>query len=68
MNWTLLFIFSLLSIWRNSPSKEPLNFWEFIREEPFYPEKRPHIHVEEALRRAKQAGYIGDPSYSAPNR
>lgn len=56
--WLLLFIGSLLPIWRNSPSKEHLNFWQFIREEPFYPEKRPHISVEEALARAEQAGYL----------
>ena len=51
---------TLLPIWRNAPAKEHLNFWQFVREEPFRSQgiERPHIKSTEAIARAKQAGYI----------
>ena len=56
----LIFLGSMLPIWRNLPAKEKLNLWQFILEEPFGSrgEERPHIDSREAIYRAKQVGYI----------
>ena len=61
MNWTMLFVFSLLPIWRSPPREGALNLWDLAAG---IKEKRPHIPVEEAIRRAREAagldGHTGD--------
>ena len=52
MNWTLLFIFSLLRIWRYPPKEGGLNVWQVLQATR---EERPHLPVEEAIRRATEA-------------
>lgn len=46
-------ILSVLPIWRRAGIEKPLNFWEILSAGPME-----HISVEEALGRARKAGYI----------
>lgn len=59
--WPLLFLGSLLPIWRRTGVDRPLNAWQYVGQELKHPKK--HIPVEEAIERAKQAGYFKGPGY-----
>ena len=52
----LLFIFSLVPIWRRAGVDKPLNTWQYLGQA--LKEPMPHISVEEALDRAEEAGYF----------
>jgi len=55
-----LFVLSLLPIWRRAGVDRPLNAWQLVNTAASEPMK--HIPVEEAIDRAKQAGYFNRPS------
>ena len=55
-----LLIASLLPIWRRAGVDRPLNSWQYISEALSRPMK--HIPIEEALKRAEEAGYLKRPS------
>lgn len=61
--WLLLFIGSLLPIWRRAGVDRPLNSWQYVATALRQPMK--HISREEAIERARQAGYLKRPSYTA---
>lgn len=54
--WPLLFIASLLPVWRIAGQDKPFNAWQYISQELQHPKK--HIPVEEAIERAREAGYL----------
>ncbi len=57
--WPILLIGSLLPIWRRAGVERPLNAWELVATAAKQPMK--HIHVEEAIARAREAGYLKGP-------
>lgn len=59
--WLLLFIGSLLPIWRRAGVDRPLNSWGYIGAALQSPMK--HISVEEAVARAREAGYLKGPGH-----
>lgn len=61
--WPLLFIGSLLPIWRRAGVDRPLNAWQYVNISMSEPMK--HIPVEEAIARAKQASYLKGPGHSS---
>ncbi len=54
--WPLLFLASIMPIWREADIDKPLNIWQFIHANATRQKK--HLPVEEALNRAEQAGYL----------
>ncbi len=53
----MLLVFSLLRIWRSPPREGALNLWDLAAG---IKEKRPHLPVEEGIRRARQAAGLDD--------
>lgn len=53
--WLLLLGFSLLKIWRSPPKEGALNLWDLAAG---VKEKRPHLPVEEGIRRAREAARL----------
>ena len=54
--WLLLLIGSFLPVWRRAGVDRPLSTWENM-DMGFTPPEQ-HIPVEEAIGRARQAGYL----------
>lgn len=63
--WPLLFIASLIPVWRRAGVDKPLNTWEYIGTALKHPME--HISVEEAIaraRKARDAGYLKGPGHT----
>ncbi len=60
--WPILLIGSLLPIWKRAGVERPLNAWELLAAAARQPMK--HIPVEEAIARARQAGYLKGPGHT----
>lgn len=54
--WLLIFVGSLLPIWRRAGVAEPLNAWQYLFTSIREPMR--HISTGEAIARAKEAGYL----------
>lgn len=63
---TVLLIGSLVPIWRRAGVDRPLNAWELLATAAKQPVE--HIHVEEAIARAREAGYLKGFSNTRPAR
>lgn len=60
--WPLLFLGSLIPFWRRAGVDKPLNTWEVLAAGMKSPMK--HISVEEAIGKARQAGYFKRPGHT----